>query len=260
MNKENFLGKPCSGVLITGGGSGIGKSTALALAQVGRPVGIWDLNGENAQHVANECNDLYGVKTAFLQIDVRNSYLFDDALNTCKNQIGPIGGFVHAAGIPGPGPIDMVNDELWDSVLDVNLRAAAILTKNLIPTLKEANPGSAIVFLSSIEGHVGSGFLPAYCASKAGLLGLTRSLAQRLGTDSIRVNSICPGVVDTPMMAPVLAFGELKEKLEKQAPLGRVCSPDEIATSIRFLLSNEASFITGTSLIVDGGFIAVSAL
>ncbi|NNN21745.1 MAG: SDR family oxidoreductase [Acidimicrobiales bacterium] len=255
-----MLGSPTTGVVVTGGGSGIGKATCIALASVGRPVSVWDINGGSAKEVADICNRDFGVKSHYLEVDVSDSLAIEQGVDPTVNALGNIGGLVHAAGVPGPGPIDMVDDKLWDSVLDVNLRAGAILTRVFLPALKASGPGSSIVMVSSIEGHVGSGFLTAYCASKAGLLGLTRALSQRLGLDQIRINSVCPGVVETPMMAPLLAIDEIREKLSKQAPLGRVATPEDIAKSIRFLLSDEASFITGTSLIVDGGFIAIGAI
>jgi NAD(P)-dependent dehydrogenase (short-subunit alcohol dehydrogenase family) len=167
---------------------------------------------------------------------------------------------VHAAGIGGAVPVTLVDDETWDAVLDVNLRAAAMLTKELHPALVEACPGSAIVFLSSIEANVGNVFLPAYCASKAGLLGLTRSACALLGVDGIRVNSVCPGAVDTPLLAPLLELPGARERILAGTPLGRLAQPEDVAGVVRFLLSDEAGFVTGTSLVVDGGMTAVGTV
>ncbi len=154
----------------------------------------------------------------------------------------------------------MIDDESWDEVLDVNLRAAAILTRELHPSLIEANPGSAIVYVSSIEAFVANPFLPAYGASKAGLLGLARSAATLLGADGIRVNAICPGTVDTPLLAPLLEIPGAKENLIARTPLGRLAQPQEIATVVRFLLSDEAAYVTGASLVVDGGMTALGSV
>ena len=157
-------------------------------------------------------------------------------------------------------PLTHIDDAAWDEVLDVNLRAGATLTRALHPALLEANPGSAIVYISSIEALVGHAGYPAYCASKAGLLGLTRSACAELAPEGIRVNSICPGVVETPLLAPLLEIPEAKQKLISDTPLGRLAQPEEIASVVRFLLSDEASYITGASIVVDGGMTAVGPL
>ena len=153
-----------------------------------------------------------------------------------------------------------MTDEAWDTVLDINLRAAAILTKELAPSLIESGPGSAIVYLSSIEGFFGHDFLPAYSASKAGLLGLTRSAAHTLGPKGVRVNSICPGAVETPLLQPLLDIDGVRAGLEARTPLLRLAQPEDIAKVVRFLLSDEAAFVTGASLVVDGGLTAISGI
>jgi NAD(P)-dependent dehydrogenase (short-subunit alcohol dehydrogenase family) len=115
----------------------------------------------------------------------------------------------------------------------------------------------AIVGIASVEALIGNGMIPAYCASKAGLLGLTRSLAHRLGLEGIRVNAVCPGAVDTPMLAPVLAIEEARKELTKRIPLRRVAEPADIARVVRFLLSDDAAYVHGAAIVVDGGMTAV---
>ena len=154
-------------------------------------------------------------------------------------------------------PVDFVDADNWAAVVDVNLRAEALLVRALLPAFRDAKPGSAIVGISSVEAIHGNAALPAYCASKAGLLGLTRSLAHRLGLEGIRVNAVCPGAVDTPMLAPLLAFDEARTQLEARIPLGRVAPPEEIARVVRFLLSDDAAYVHGASIVVDGGMTAV---
>jgi NAD(P)-dependent dehydrogenase (short-subunit alcohol dehydrogenase family) len=242
---------------VTGGASGIGQATALALAAVGRAVAIWDQNGAGARKMAGRIIEEFGVRSVGLKLDVTKTATLKSALKRSRSELGPIGGLVHAAGIGGPQLVTMIDDEGWDAVLDVNLRAAATLTREVHSSLLEANPGSAIVYVSSIEAFTGSPFLPAYCASKAGLIGLTRSAATLLGPDGIRVNSICPGAVDTPLLAPLLELPGARDRLVTTTPLGRLAQPEDIASVIRFLLSDEAAFITGTSLTVDGGLTAV---
>jgi NAD(P)-dependent dehydrogenase (short-subunit alcohol dehydrogenase family) len=251
------LGTPDTGVVVTGGGSGIGRATCLALAEVGRPVAAWDLDGTSAKETAEACANRFGVPAIGCDLDVRDSAAVAIAVRSSREEIGPLGGLVHAAGVAGPLPIDFMDEEAWDNVLDVNLRAEALVVKAMIPELRSANPGSAVVGIASVEAIVGNGLLPAYCSSKAGVLGLTRALSQRLALDDIRINAVCPGAINTPMLAPVLAMPEAKKTLEARVPMGRVAEPAEVAKVIRFLLSAEAGYITGASLVVDGGMTAV---
>jgi NAD(P)-dependent dehydrogenase (short-subunit alcohol dehydrogenase family) len=244
-------------VVVTGGGSGIGLATALAVAQVGRAVAIWDRNGGAARRAATRCIDECGVRAVGLKVDVTKTSTLRAAVRRSVSELGTVGGLVHAAGIGGAVPVTLIDDVSWDEVLDVNLRAAATLTKELHASLLEANPGSAIVYISSIEGWVGNPFLPAYCASKAGLLGLTRSVSALLGPDGIRVNSVCPGAVDTPLLAPLLELPGARENMVARTPLGRLAQPEDVASVVRFLLSDEAAYITGTSIVVDGGMTAL---
>ncbi len=254
------LGRPRTGVVVTGGASGIGRATCLALAEVGRPVAVWDRDLPGARRTARRCADDFGVATVAVGIDVAVSDSFSSAVARSLAALDSIGGLVHGAGVDGAMPVTMLDEDSWDAVLDVNLRAAALLTRALHPSLVAAGDGSAIVYISSIEGFFGHSYLPAYAASKAGLLGLTRSAAHTLGADGIRVNAVCPGAVDTPMLAPLLAFPGAREGLEGRTPLGRLANPEDIAKSIRFLLCDEAAFINGASLIVDGGMTAISGI
>ena len=251
---------PGTAVVVTGGASGIGLATALALAEVGRGVAIWDRDGTAARQVARRCTDEFGVRASGLKVDVTQTKALRSAVKKARAELGPIGGLVHAAGIAGAVPVTMVDDDQWDEVLDVNLRAAAMLTRELHASLLEANPGSAIVYVSSIEAFVGNAFLPAYGASKAGLLGLTRSACTLLGPEGVRVNAICPGTVDTPLLAPLLDMPGAKESLLARTPLGRLAQPEDIASVVRFLLSDEAAYITGASLTVDGGMTALGSV
>ncbi len=247
-------------MVVTGGGSGIGRASARALAEAGRAVAVWDRDGAAARLVARRCTDEFGVPASGLKVDVTATATLKAAVRKTRRELGTIGGLVHAAGIDGAVPLTEMDDASWDEVLDVNLRAAATVTRELHASLVEANPGSAVVYLSSIEAHVGHAALPAYCSSKAGLLGLTRSCCALLGPDGIRVNAVCPGAVDTPLLAPLLARPGARENLITRTPLGRVGRPEDIASVVRFLLSDEAAYITGTSLVVDGGMTALGSI
>lgn len=241
---------PLTGVIITGGGSGIGAATMHALAEAGRPVAAWDLNGDNAQRVADEVRQKYGVAAIGLALDVTDYGAFAVAIETSRNAMGTIGGLVHCAGIPGVSTIDELDESVWALTLSTHLTSAALLVRDLTPDL-EANPGSATVFIASIAAIVGFDANPAYCAAKSGLLGLARSIAARLGEHGVRANSVCPGFIDTPMMARSLQSGP--DRFATRSPLRRIGRPDDIATAVRFLLSDDASFITGAEIVVDGG-------
>jgi NAD(P)-dependent dehydrogenase (short-subunit alcohol dehydrogenase family) len=250
------LGRPATGVVVTGGGSGIGRACCLALAEVGRPVAAWDVNGDGAAETAAACTEL-GVASTAATVDVTDAAAVATARDATLGALGSIGGLVHAAGIVRPALEDAVDLDTWDSVLAVNLRAEALLVSALLPALRDASPGSAIVGISSIEGLIGHGAIPSYVASKHGLIGLTRSLAHRLGPERIRANAVCPGYIDTPMLAPTITTPAARASFERKIPLGRLGEPRDIARAVRFLLSDESEYVNGTLIVVDGGVTAV---
>ena len=239
-----------SGVVVTGAASGIGRACAEVLAVEGRSVALWDLS-EGVLEVAVALGETGVV------VDVTDERALATATEQTAQALDGIDGLVHAAGAVRVEAVGDLTAETWDAVVDVNLRAHALIVKALLGHLRQAT-ASAIVGISSIEALVGNGAIPAYCASKAGLLGLTRALAHQLGPDGIRVNAVCPGFVDTPMLAEALSFPGLREQFESSSPLGRIAQPMDIAHAVAFLLSEKASFITGTALVVDGGVTAVN--
>lgn len=243
---------PTTGVVITGGGSGIGRATAHALGAVGRPVAIWDLNGDAAEDAAREVAAEHAVATVGIGLDVSAHERFAAALASSRDAMGSIGGLVHAAGITGVSPVDSLDTSVWDATLSIHLTAAAVLLRDLTPDLV-ANPGSAVVLVSSIEAIHGHGAIPAYCAAKAGMLGLVRSSTDLLTPRGIRVNAVCPGFVETPMLAPMLAAPGVRDAYDTRIPMKRLGQPDDIAKAIRFLLSDDASYVAGHELVVDGG-------
>jgi NAD(P)-dependent dehydrogenase (short-subunit alcohol dehydrogenase family) len=248
---------PTTGVIVTGGGSGIGRATALTLAEASRPVAVWDLSAPGAEAVAAEVRAAGGTAVA-VGIDVQDTAGFADAIGRSRDVIGTVGGLVHAAGIIGAAPIDTVTEEVWDATLGIHLKAAALLIRELVDDLA-ANAGSSIVLVSSIEAIVAHGAIVAYCAAKAGMLGLARSTALRLGSRGIRANCICPGFIDTPMFAQAIAGDPSRRaEREQQIPLRRLGAPTDIAHTARFLLSDDAAYITGAEIVVDGGVTRVS--
>ena len=194
-----------TGVIITGGASGIGLATAKALVAEGRPVAIWDLGADRVDAARQSLRDVApDVPVAAIAFDVTDEAALGPAVDTSRRTLGTIGGLVHAAGNIYAEPIDEVTWSRWSSQIDVHLNAYARIVQALVSDLR-ANSGSAIVAISSINGLLGNESNPAYSAAKAGMIGLNRSLTARLGRDGIRVNAICPGYIETPMTANSLS-------------------------------------------------------
>lgn len=255
MPVTNLLGTPSTPAVVTGAASGIGRACALALAEAGRPVALWDLNAEGLDASGKECTE-QGVSAHCVTVDVTDRGALVAAAASTVEALGHPGALVHAAGIVRVADDDELGSSTWDEVLAVNLRAEADVVRLLLPSLRAASPGSAVVGIASIEAVLGRGLIPSYVVSKHGLVGLTRSLADRLGPEGIRVNAVCPGYVDTPMTAPFFSQAEMRAAVENAIALRRLAQPQDVATVVRFLLSEEARYVTGAAVMVDGGFTA----
>lgn len=244
------LGSPGTGVVITGGASGIGLATAHALAAVGRPVALWDINAEGARQAAKEIADRYGVRALGISVDLRNSQAVAPAAIATREALGSVGGIVHGAGTAEATGIDGVTPDNWDAGLALHARAVVLMTQAFREDLR-THPGSAIVAISSINATLGNGLIPIYSAAKGAILSLVRSMADELSADGIRINAISPGQIDTPIMAGTKAA--LPGHFERRIMLGRYGDAAELGRVIRFLLSQEASYITAAEIVVDGG-------
>jgi NAD(P)-dependent dehydrogenase (short-subunit alcohol dehydrogenase family) len=248
------LGTPGTAVVITGAASGIGLASAEALAAVGRPVALWDINAAKVAAEAKRLADSYDVKTLGLAVDLRDLQALGPALTRSRQALSPLGGLVHAAGTVDAGSLEGVTPENWDAGMNVHLRPLVLLVQAMIEDFK-ANPGSAVVAIASINATLGNAYNPIYTAAKGGMLSLVRSLADRLAQDGIRINSVSPGMVLTPMMQPTVDALP-KGHFERRILMERLGDPEEIGRVVRFMLSAEASYMTATEIVVDGGNIS----
>lgn len=239
-----------SGVVVTGGASGIGLATAAALVAAGRPVAIWDLGAERVQSAVESLGTDVPVFGAV--VDVTDHQRVTEAVAESKAALGSIGGLVHSAGNIISEPVGEIDWSHWSLQIDVHLNSYPRIVQELLPHLQQSE-GSAVVAISSINGLVAESFNPAYCAAKAGLLGVTRSISAHLGPQGIRANAICPGYIVTPIVERALSNAQTHDIWVDRASLKRLGAPEEIGSVARFLLSRDASFITGQTIVVDGG-------
>jgi len=240
--------------LITGAGSGIGLACARRFAEEGAAVVGIDLRESESWRDA--------VKQApaarFYTCDVREFDAVSKAVQDSVSALGRIDMVVTAAGIAGGGPVHMVTPEDWDRVIDVNLKGTFFTVKAVLPTMMAQRSGS-IITIASMEGLEGAEGGSSYNASKGGVVLLTKNLAIDYGRLGIRANSICPGMIDTPLWRSVFgneAMASFRERHLEQHKLGRFGKPEEIASVAFFLASDDASFVTGQALAVDGGYTA----
>jgi len=242
-------------VFVTGGGSGLGAATALRMAEEGAKVALVDLDLPKAEAVAAEIRALGGEAVA-LSADVTDSASLGRAAAEAERRLGHLDAVFAAAGITVNGdPVSMAEEE-WDRVIAINLKGVFLTCKHTIPALERAGGGS-IVLAGSITSFTGRSLSCAYAASKSALRTFARNLALKWAGIPIRVNLVCPGHCETPLVRRLFEQSpEARTALLERYPMGRFAREIEIANAVLFLASNEASFVTGTELVVDGGFLA----
>jgi len=240
----DFTGKV---VLVTGGSRGIGRACAVAFGKAGATVVLTYAGNEAA---AAEAVKLAGPKARSVRFDVADTAASAAAVDEVLKAHGRLDVLVNNAGIAIDGLAVRIKDDDWDRQIDTNLKGAFALCRAAArPMMKQR--GGAVVKVTSVVGEAGKSDQEAYSASKAGLIGLTKSVARELASRNIRVNAVSPGLIDTDMTARISA--EAREKMLEQIPLARLGKPPEIANAILFLASDEACYITGQVLRVNGG-------
>jgi len=244
--------------LITGGASGIGAAAAKLFASEGAALAILDLDAERSQTITEDIRQ-NGGQAEFFPCDVTQA---TDCAETVTNAVKMLGGLdivLHCAGIIVRRSVVDLDEADWDRVLDVNVKSVYLISKFTIPVLK-AGGGGSIITIASGWGLVGGPQAAAYCASKGAVVLLTKAMAIDCGPDRIRVNCLCPGDTDTPMLrGEAQQLGVQEESFlaaSARRPLGRVGTPQEIAQAALFLAGDSSSYVTGTTLLVDGGGLA----
>ncbi|WP_409300024.1 SDR family NAD(P)-dependent oxidoreductase [Peribacillus sp. SCS-155] len=238
--------------IITGGGGGIGRASAMLFASEGARVAVADIDSVSGEETAEKIKE-NGHEAIFIKMDVSNSESVKNLINESVRRLGGLHILFNNAGV-GNSEVrstDMSEEE-WDSVIDINLKGVFLGIKHAVPAIIQSGGGS-IINTSSLLGLKGQKFLSAYNASKGGVVLLTKNAALEYGKHNIRVNAIAPGVIDTNIIDHWKRDERRWPIISKANALGRIGSPEEVANAVLFLASDDASFITGATLPVDGG-------
>jgi 3-hydroxybutyrate dehydrogenase len=243
--------------LVTGAAAGIGRATATAFARAGAKVVIGDISAQGGKETADLISDAGG-QAIFQETDVTDSDAMAALVATAVENFGSLDVAVNNAGIEGDlANLEDYDEGTWDRVLRINLTGVFLAMKHEIPQMRRQGRG-AIVNTASILGLVGYPTTPAYTASKHGVIGLTKVAALECAQEGIRVNAVCPGWIETPMVmergVKAGESAEVLEQLEAAHPVGRLGQPEEIAAAAVWLCSDQASFVTGQALPADGGY------
>lgn len=244
-----FAGKV---VIVTGGASGIGEATVRKFCTSGASVVIADLS-DKGQTLADELMNA-GHKAVFIKMDVTSEQENKDLIEETVKLFGGLDIIFANAGIANDAPIDQLSFDKWKKTIDINLNAVYLLDKYAIEYWLKNNKKGVVVNCGSIHSWVGKTGVTAYAASKGGVKLLTQSLAIDYASKGIRVNAVCPGYIDTPLLSHINEAA--KNELIKLHPIGRLGKPEEVANVVAFLASDEASFVNGAAILVDGGYVA----
>lgn len=245
-------------VVVTGAGHGIGRASALRFASEGASVAVVDINGDNARSVAEECEAL-GARARAYETDVTDEEQVTRTIQRVVDDLGGIDVLHSHAGRLRAGTVAETDLEEWNRTFAVNVTSMFLVIRTALPVMHERGKG-AIVTTGSISGMFGEPALAAYTASKAAVVNLTRSLAIDNASLGVRVNCVCPGWVDTGFNDPQFVHDQLSDRdiallIERTVPMGRQGLPEEMAAAVAFLASDDASYITGQTLLVDGGLL-----
>lgn len=250
-------------VIITGARRGMGKSHALKFAEQGAKVVVSDISEEDCQKVVDEIKDLpagrqgKGGEGLAFKCDVTKKEEVEGMVKKTINEFGKIDILVNNAGIAQFKPFLELSEEDWDKTLAINLKGYFLCAQAVAKEMKEQ--GGAIVNIASVAmGQQGIGFpnIVHYCASKGGIAGMTEALAVELAPHNIRVNAVAPGMIETPMIDPIKEDPEQEEALLARIPMHRVGKPEEVSELVLFLASDKSSYMTGSTVVIDGGWLA----
>ena len=240
--------------VITGAASGMGRATAIRFAKEGASVVVVDLNANGGEEVVKECRQ-GGGRAVFQKTDVSDEQQVKAAIDRAVKEFGRLDITFNNAGLSGAvGPLDQISVEDWDRTLAILLRSVFLGMKHSIPVMRKGG-GGVILSTSSLGGLKGVAELHAYSAAKAGVVSLTQSVASLVGPDNIRVNCICPGPINTPLAHKTMIGGQAaaEEALKHMQPIHRAGTGEDIASMALFLASDDAAWISGTTMLVDGG-------
>jgi meso-butanediol dehydrogenase/(S,S)-butanediol dehydrogenase/diacetyl reductase len=251
-NTRRFAGKS---VLVTGAASGIGKATATRYAEEGADLVLADINADGARALASTLREQHGAKAAGRAFNAADAGSCRELVDSAVATLGKLDVVANIAGIMDWGPLDSFTEERWDRMMRINLGSVFFISQRAMPQLVKTRGN--IVNMSSAAGLVGIAYTTAYCAAKAGVVAITKSLAIEFASSNVRVNAICPGGVHTPMNAGAASFPEgvnIELLMRNSSKLKDIdfCEPEDIAAAVLFLSSDEARFISGTTLSVDG--------
>jgi len=243
--------------IITGARRGMGRSHAIKLAKAGAKVAVSDISEEDCQKVVGEIKKNGGEAIA-IKCDVTKKEEVDNLVKKTIERFGKVDILVNNAGICQFKPFLELTEEEWDRTLDINLKGYFLCAQAAAKEMVKQKSGVIVNIASVASGQVGIGMatLAHYCASKGGIIAMTEALAVELAPFGIRVNAIAPGMIETPMIAPVKQDPKMMEAMLAKIPMGRVGKPEEVSNLVLFLASDASSYITGSMVIIDGGWLA----